>query len=54
MLIYQVLTRLWRSGKMSGFDKASFDYLRSLRVSHVWYTGIIRHSTDKPYVKGGL
>ena len=54
MLIYQVLTRLWRSGKMSGFDQASFDYLRSLGVSHVWYTGIIRHSIGKPYVKGGL
>ena len=54
MLIYQVLTRLWRSGKMSGFDQASFDYLRSLGVSHVWYTGIIKHSIGKPYVKGGL
>ena len=54
MLIYQVLTRLWRSGKMSGFDQASFDYFRSLGVSHVWYTGIIRHSTGKPYVKGGI
>ena len=54
MLIYQVLTRLWRSGKMSGFDQASFDYLRSLGVSHVWYTGIIRHSAGRPYVKGNI
>ncbi|MBO4469473.1 MAG: hypothetical protein J5740_03700 [Bacteroidales bacterium] len=54
MLIYQVLTRLWRSGKMSGFDQASFDYLRSLKVSHIWYTGIIRHSAGRPYVKGNI
>lgn len=54
MIIYQVLTRLWRSGKMSGFDTQAFSYLRSLGVSHIWYTGIIRHSMDKPYVKGKL
>ncbi|MBO4606092.1 MAG: hypothetical protein J5667_06120 [Bacteroidales bacterium] len=55
MLIYQVLTRLWRNGKMSGFDQATFDYLRSLGVSHIWYTGIIRHSqAGRPYVKGNI
>ena len=54
MLIYQVLTRLWRNGRMSGFDQAAFGYLRSLGVSHIWYTGIIRHSAGKPYVKGNM
>ena len=54
MLIYQVLTRLWRNGRMSGFDQAAFEYLRSLGVSHIWYTGIIRHSAGKPYVKGNM
>ena len=54
MLIYQVLTRLWRSGKMSAFDDEAFRYLKSLRVSHIWYTGIIRHSAGKPYVKGDI
>ena len=55
MLIYQILTRLWRSGKMSAFDQASWDYLRSLGVSHIWYTGIIRHSeAGRSYVKGNI
>ena len=54
MVIYQVLTRLWRSGKMSGFDSGCFDYFRSLGVTHIWYTGIIRHSAGKPWVKGEI
>lgn len=54
MLIYQVLTRLFRSGKMSAFDDAAFAYLRGLGVTHVWYTGIPRHSAGKPYVKGDI
>ena len=54
MVIYQVLTRLWRSGRFSGFDSDSFDYIRSLGVSHIWYTGIIRHSAAKPWVKGDI
>lgn len=32
-------------GKFSSIDTISLDYLRSLGVSHVWYTGIIRHAT---------
>ena len=54
MLIYQVLTRLWRNGKFSGFDSGSFDYFRSLGITHIWYTGIIRHSGGKPWVKGDI
>lgn len=54
-VIYQILTRLWPGGgKFSSFDGRSFDYMRSLGVSHVWYTGIIRHSMGRPYVKGDL
>ena len=60
-IIYQVLPRLWgnqnrnvikggslaanSTGKFSNFDKASLDYLKWLGVSHIWYTGIIKHST---------
>lgn len=51
-IIYQVLTRLWGEGKFSSFDKASFTHLHSLGVTHIWYTGVIRHSTGKPFVKG--
>ena len=60
-IIYQLLPRLWGnpvqhpvkggtlskngSGHFSGIDKATLDYLKSLGVSHVWYTGVIRHAT---------
>lgn len=32
-------------GKFSSIDTISLDYIRSLGVSYVWYTGIIRHAT---------
>jgi len=51
-VIYQVLTRLWGNGKFSAFDKKSFDYLGSLGVTHIWYTGIIRHASGESFVKG--
>ncbi|MBQ3882880.1 MAG: alpha-amylase [Bacteroidales bacterium] len=60
-IIYQMLPRLWGnqtsslkkggelsengSGHFSGIDSATFDYLKSLGVTHVWYTGIVRHAT---------
>lgn len=52
MTIYQILPRLWGKGKMSDFDKETFSYLKSLGISHVWFTGIIRHASGKDYVKG--
>lgn len=61
VIIYQMLPRLWGNiggknikngtlkdngcGKFSSIDTISLKYLRSLGVSHVWYTGIIRHAT---------
>lgn len=61
VIIYQMLPRLWGNiggknikngtlkdngcGKFSSIDTITLDYLRSLGVSHVWYTGIIRHAT---------
>lgn len=61
VIIYQMLPRLWGNiggknikngtlkdngcGKFSSIDIISLEYLRSLGVSHVWYTGIIRHAT---------
>lgn len=60
-IIYQMLPRLWGNvggrnvkngtlaengcGKFSSIDTISLDYIRSLGVSYVWYTGIIRHAT---------
>ena len=52
-IIYQVLPRLWNAGstfcgKFSSFDSETFSYLKSLGVSDIWYTGIIRHATLLP------
>lgn len=52
MIIYQILPRLWGNGRFSGVNAESLDYFKKLGVSHVWYTGIIKHSTGKPFVKG--
>lgn len=35
------------TGKFSNIDKESLDYLKWLGCSHVWYTGVIRHSTKE-------
>lgn len=51
-VIYQMLPRLWGDGRFSSVDDASLDYFTGLGVTHVWYTGVIRHSTGKPFVKG--
>lgn len=62
-IIYQMLPRLWGNdnpqpakngslkdngtGKFSDIDKDTLEYLKWLGCSHVWYTGIIRHSTQE-------
>ena len=61
-IVYQMLPRLWGNdtskpkkngtltdngtGKFSDIDDATLDYLKWLGCSHVWYTGILRHSTQ--------
>ena len=61
-IIYQMLPRLWGcskvrpkkngtlaengTGKFSDIDTDTLEYLKWLGCSHVWYTGIIRHSTQ--------
>ena len=52
LIIYQVLTRLWGDGRFSSWDTESFDYVKSLGVDFIWFTGIPRHATGKPFVKG--
>ena len=60
-LIYQMLPRLWGNmtpapekggdlqtngcGKFSSIDAQTLSHIRSLGMTHVWYTGIIRHAT---------
>lgn len=62
-IIYQVLPRLWGNdtvkpkkngslkdngtGKMADIDQDTLDYLKWLGCSHIWTTGIIRHSTQE-------
>lgn len=59
-IIYQVLPRLWGkkrenqvedgtylqngSGKFKDIDQESIDYFKWLGVTHIWLTGVIRHS----------
>ena len=44
-LIYQVLPRLWKDGRLASFDEASLEYVRGLGMTHIWYTGVIDHAT---------
>lgn len=62
-IIYQMLPRLWGNskpdpvkdgslaengtGKLSDIDNSTLEYLKWMGCSHVWYTGIIRHSTQE-------
>lgn len=61
-IIYQMLPRLWGNdcpmpvkngslsengtGKFSDIDTATLDYVKWLGCTHIWYTGILRHSTQ--------
>ena len=60
-IIYQMFPRIWGnsssankkngtlsengSGKFSDIDKATLEFLKWLGCTHVWFTGVIRHST---------
>lgn len=62
-IIYQMLPRLWGNGKadsrkdgtleengtgkFSEIDSNTLEYLKWLGCTHVWYTGVIRHSTQE-------
>ena len=70
IIIYQVLTRLYGNrnttrkrngsieengcGKMNDFTPSVLKQLREFGVSHVWYTGIIRHATQTDYSAYGI
>lgn len=51
-LIYQVLPRFWGNGRFSSWNASEFDYLKSLGVTHIWFTGVVRHASGEPFVKG--
>ena len=52
MIIYQVLPRLWGTGRFSDWKAPAWNYVKSLGADAVWFTGIPRHATGKSYVKG--
>ena len=70
VIIYQVFTRLYGnrnltrkengtiaengSGKMDDFTPKVLKDIASMGVTHVWYTGIIRHATQTDYTQYGI
>ena len=70
MIVYQVFTRLYGnrcqtrkingsieengSGKFNDFTAAELKKIREMGVSHVWYTGVIRHATMTDYTRYGI
>ena len=69
-IIYQVFTRLygnrnttrkeWGSveengtGKFSDFDTKTLKAIKQMGVSHIWYTGVIRHASQTDFSKFGI
>lgn len=70
IVIYQVFTRLFGnrnltnkknglitengSGKMADFSDTVLQDIKQLGVSHIWFTGIIRHATKTDYTSFGI
>lgn len=70
IIIYQIFTRLFGNrkttrkewgtlaengvGKMNDIQSAQLRQMRRLGITHVWYTGIIRHATDTDYTQFGI
>ena len=70
IIIYQIFTRLYGNrnetrtpggsigengcGKFSDFTPAVLKRLKTTGVSHVWYTGVIRHATTTDYTQYGI
>ena len=70
IVIYQIFTRLYGNrnttrqeggtiqengcGKMNDFTPTTLKNIRDMGVSHIWYTGIIRHATQTDYTAYGI
>lgn len=68
--IYQVLPRLFGNiisnnrpygditengcGKFSSFSEKALNEIKSLGISHIWYTGILEHATQTDYTDYGI
>lgn len=69
-IVYQVFTRLFGNrnttckengslkengvGKMNDFDAATLKLIKNMGVTHVWYTGVIRHASQTDYSMQGI
>lgn len=70
IIIYQIFTRLFGNanltrkengtiaengcGKMSFFDLKLLKKIKKLGVTHIWYTGVVRHATKTDYTSNGI
>ncbi len=70
IIIYQIFTRLYGHrnnnpkvngtieengcGKLNDFTPSVLKKIRELGVTHIWYTGIIRHATMTDYTRFGI
>ena len=70
IILYQVFTRLYGNrnttrkeggtieengcGKLNDFTPSALKKIREMGVSHIWYTGIIRHATMTDYSAFGI
>ena len=70
IIVYQIFTRLYGNtnqtckpngtieengcGKMNDFTPAVLKRISQLGVSHIWYTGVIRHATMTDYTGHGI
>ena len=70
LIVYQIFTRLYGNrnttrkengtitengcGKMNDFTPSTLKKIREMGVSHIWYTGIIRHATQTDYSAYGI
>jgi glycosidase len=70
IIIYQVFTRLFGnrnttrkewgtiedngSGKFDDFNESTLKHIKDMGISHVWFTGVIRHATQTDYSAYGI
>ena len=70
IVIYQIFTRLYGNrnttrkeggtieengcGKLNDFTPSTLKKIREMGVSHIWYTGVIRHATQTDYSAYGI
>ena len=70
IIIYQVFTRLYGnrnttrkewgtiedngSGKFDDFNESTLKHIKDMGISHVWFTGVIRHATQTDYSAYGI